>query len=188
MRIPTILLIAIAALIVLNFGFIYSGLFNVAADNPHWGLTHQLIESVRDHSIKAAARSVNALPALDNPQLIAMGAQEYDEMCTGCHLAPGMEETEMRAGLYPKPPNFSKEPLDLKPAETFWVIKHGLKMTGMPAWGLTHDDQRLWSMVAIVRKLPQLSQSQYQALIKQGGDSEHHEHGHSQDETAGQEH
>src|SRR3546814_1099025 len=54
-------------------------------------------------------------------------------MCTGCHLAPGMSETEMSRGLYPAPPDLTKTTVEA--AEAFWVIKHGIKASGMPAWG-----------------------------------------------------
>jgi len=46
------------------------------------------------------------------------------------------------------------------------VVKHGIKMTGMPAWGVTHDDDLLWDVVAFVRKLPELTPEQYEALVK----------------------
>ena len=55
---------------------------------------------------------------------------------------------------------------ELTPAEQFWVVKHGLKMTGMPAWGVTHDDELLWDVVAFLRKLPELSADQYRALVE----------------------
>lgn len=173
MKLMKIVLALVALLIVATLGFVYAGVFNVAADDPHWGLTQRMLEATRDHSIVSLARDVEAPPKLDDPALIAAGAQEYAEMCTGCHLAPGMEDTEMRTGLYPKPPKLSEPGARRKPAETFWVIKHGLKMTGMPAWGLTHDDQRIWSMTAFVQKLPELSQVQYEALIEQGGGAGH---------------
>jgi hypothetical protein len=47
-----------------------------------------------------------------------------------------------------------------------WIIKHGVKTTGMPAWGITHDDELLWDVVAFLRKLPELTAEQYQALVK----------------------
>ena len=50
-------------------------------------------------------------------------------MCVDCHLAPEQKDPEIRPGLYPKPPNLSEQCVDPKTA--FWVIKHGLKMTGM---------------------------------------------------------
>ena len=46
----------------------------------------------------------------------------------------------------------------------FWIVKHGIKASGMPSWGPTHDDQRIWAMVAFLQKLPQLTPEQYQIL------------------------
>lgn len=184
MRLIKISAAIVVVLLVAGLGFVYGGVFNVAADDPHWGLTQRLLEATRDRSIVKQARGIEVPPRLDDPAMVATGAQEYAEMCTGCHLAPGMKDTEMRTGLYPKPPNLSKPGARRSPEETFWVIKHGLKMTGMPAWGLTHDDQRIWTMVAFVQKLPGLSPSQYQALIEQG-DGPGHTHG---DEMPGHSH
>ena len=166
--------IALAVLVAAGLLFMLSGLFDVAADDPHWRVTERFIEAARDRSIALAARSVDPSPALDDPCSIALGARDYDEMCTGCHLAPGANETELRTGLYPNPPNLALHPLDRKPAETFWIVKHGLKFTGMPAWGLTHDDRRLWSIVAFLQKLPAMSPSAYRELV--GAPTEHHHH------------
>jgi len=90
---------------------------------------------------------------------------EYSEMCSGCHLAPGMERTEISGGLYPRAPELRRG-TDLTPAEQFWIIKHGVKQTGMPAWGVTHDDELLWDVVAFVRKLPELTAEQYETMVK----------------------
>jgi len=90
-------------------------------------------------------------------------------MCSGCHLAPGLEKTEISQGLYPSAPELSRGN-DLTPAEQFWVLKHGIKMTGMPAWGPTHDDDLLWDIVAFVQKLPTLSPEQYQTIVKSSGE------------------
>ena len=86
-------------------------------------------------------------------------------MCSGCHLAPGMKRTEISQGLYPRAPELRRGS-HLTPAEEFWVVKHGIKMTGMAAWGVTHDDDLLWDIVAFLRKLPELSADQYQTLVK----------------------
>lgn len=181
-----ITLITLAALLVVGLGLIYAGAFNVAADDPHWGITYRLMETTRERSVATRANSVPAPPALDDPQLIAMGAEHYAEMCTGCHLAPEMRETEMRAGLYPKPPNLVEHDMHRSPQETFWIIKHGLKMTGMPAWGATHDDQSIWGLVAFVRKLPELSPDAYRELVAQaGGGHSHDDEGHSHGDEAG---
>jgi mono/diheme cytochrome c family protein len=86
-------------------------------------------------------------------------------MCSGCHLAPGMEKTEISRGLYPMAPELRRA-VHLTPAEEFWVVKHGVKMSGMPAWGVTHNDEILWDIVAFLQKLPELTPDQYQALVR----------------------
>lgn len=169
--------IALISLIVVGVGFIFSGAYNVAADDPHWGATRWLLETARERSV-AARSSVATIPSLDDEKLIAMGAGHYAEMCTGCHLAPDLQDSELRAGLYPQPPNLVEHGRDHSPEETFWIIKHGFKMTGMPAWGRTHDDRSIWAMVAFLRKLPSLSPQAYRALVGQSANEhDHDEHG-----------
>lgn len=121
------------------------------------------METARDQSIEHYASAVTVPPNLNDPQLILKGAGQYAAMCTGCHLAPGKAHSEIRPGLYPQPPNLSKMHVD--PREAFWVIKHGLKMTAMPAWGTGHDDATIWSMVAFLQKLPDMSAAQYKAIV-----------------------
>jgi hypothetical protein len=86
-------------------------------------------------------------------------------MCAGCDLAPGMTRTEISRGLYPRAPELQRGS-DLTAAEQFWVVKHGIKATGMPAWGVTHSDEMLWDVVAFLKRLPELTSDQYQALVK----------------------
>ncbi len=172
----TLMTIAVTLLICVlsGLGLMYAGAFSVAADEPHWGLTSKLLETARERGVERGARGI-ALPAdLADAKLISSGAAEYAEMCASCHLAPGVKETELRAGLNPQPPDFSAA-VNGTPAEQFWVIKHGIRMTGMPAWGLTHDDQRLWSLVAFLQKLPGLSASDYRALVDSAEGGHHHD-------------
>ena len=157
--------------------FVYSGVFDVAADVPHSELTARLIEAVRDRSIAVRIRDIQ-VPALDDPHLIAEGAEHYAAMCAECHLAPGVDKTDLREGLYPAPPNLTKH-IAASAAEMFWVVKHGIKMSAMPAWGKTHDDHSIWGIVAFVQKIPELTPEQYQALVKPGDKSDHHDHQHS---------
>ena len=167
------------------FAFVYSGEFNVAADEPHWDITTRAMAAVRDRSVTVGAAQLTA-PNLADPELIALGAEHYSAMCAGCHLAPGMGETELNRGLYPKPPDLSQHG-DHSPAESFWIIKHGLKMSGMPAWGVTHDDDSIWGMVAFLQKLPTLDVAGYVALTEDadGGGHEHGDHNRSDSEDGG---
>ena len=156
---------------------VYSGVFNVAADEPHSTPVYWLLESVRDRSIAAHARGI-AIPPLTAPAMITAGGADYNEMCTGCHLKPGVEESELASAMYPRPPSLAQGK-HRDPAETFWIVKHGIKMSGMPAWGATHDDQRLWAMVAFLQQLPRLTPAQYQILTaREDTDQETHMRGH----------
>jgi mono/diheme cytochrome c family protein len=144
---------------------IYAGLYNIAADVPHTQPVYWLLETAREHSVAARARDVVVPNNLDDANRISRGAGQYAEMCSSCHLAPGMKRTEISQGLYPRAPEL-RHRSDLTPAEQFWIIKHGVKMTGMPAWGVTHDDELLWDVVAFVRKLPELTPEQYETMVK----------------------
>jgi mono/diheme cytochrome c family protein len=144
---------------------IYFGCYNVAADTPHAQIVYRLLEFVRDRSIAVRAKDLAIPSDLTDPQRISRGAGQYDEMCVGCHLAPGMKRTEIGRGLYPRAPDLRRSSRPTA-AEDFWVVKHGIKMTGMPAWGVTHDDDLLWDVVAFLRKMPDLTSDEYQALVK----------------------
>jgi mono/diheme cytochrome c family protein len=152
--------------IIAYFVVAYTGAYAVGADVPHWGVTKHAIGFLREHTIEKRAADITP-PPLDDPALVKEGAEHYAQMCTGCHLAPGMTESELRDGLYPRPPNLTRFAPD--PAESFWIIKHGLKMTAMPAWGKTHDDQKIWAMVAFLQKQPKMSASEYRGLIANAG-------------------
>jgi len=170
------LLLIAAGIVGLVAAFLYSGVFDIAADVPHAVFVRKILETARDRSIAVRARHI-AVPALDAPQLIAGGAKDYAEMCTGCHLAPDYQDSELREGLYPKPPKLT-ERVRVTPSEMYWVIKHGIKLTGMPAWGPTHSDERIWGLVAFLQKLPDLTHDQYHTLVgaHHGADQEHHHH------------
>lgn len=163
---PSLTFLAIAAVAALTAaaGFIYFGAYNIGADEPHTPAVYSLLDSLRERSIAVRSRNI-AIPAdLASPARIATGAGLYTEMCSGCHLGPGVERSEMSQGLYPKAPELARGD-DLTPAQQFWIIKHGVKLSAMPAWGKTHPDPLIWDMVAFVRKLPGMTPEQYRAAI-----------------------
>jgi mono/diheme cytochrome c family protein len=162
--------VSFAAVLILAIGglvgfFIGAGVYNIAADAPHTRPVFWLLETLRDRSIAVRGRGIAPPADLGSANRVSVGAGLYAEMCSGCHLAPGMERTEISQGLYPQAPELSRG-LAHTPGEEFWVIKHGVKLTAMPAWGRTHSDDLIWDMVAFLRKLPSLSRAQYQAAVK----------------------
>jgi len=144
--------------------FVYAGVYNIGADAPHWRFVSDTLETLRDRSIAVSARGIVPPKDLDDPKRISAGAGLYNEMCTGCHLGPGLERSELSQGLYPTAPELARAD-DLSPAEQFWTIKHGVKLTAMPAWGKTHNDELIWDMVAFLRHLPKMSPARYKAAV-----------------------
>lgn len=182
--------IVILVLLALGAGvFVWSGLYNIGADDPHMRATYTLLETLRERSIDSRASKLT-VPDLSDPAKAIQGAGNYNAMCVGCHLAPGMEESELSKGLYPAPPNLTKEPVDV--AHAFWVIKHGIKASGMPAWGKSMSDEYIWNMAAFLQVLPTLDDAKYDDMVKRsgghshgGGESGHH-HSHGEALGAGE--
>jgi mono/diheme cytochrome c family protein len=142
--------------------FVGSGLYNIGADDHHSRPVLAIIETLRERSIGARAAAI-AVPRLEDPASIATGAARYSALCAGCHLAPGVTKSDLRAGLYPHPPNLAQE--DVRdPRRAFWTIKHGIKMSAMPAWGKSLDDATIWDIVAFLRQMPTVSSETYQQL------------------------
>jgi len=182
-----IMLVAVLLLIGLaGMGYMYSGAFNVAATSKDSALLSWILETTRESSIESRAEDIKPLEEaeLNKPEMLSEGFEHYNEMCVVCHGAPGVDAGEAREGLNPKPPLLAKlKDVSTDPAnELFWIIKNGIKMTAMPAWGPTHSDEKIWAMTAFVRKLPTMTPAEYQTMREQMKASGHsHESGHSHD-------
>ena len=168
--------IAVVAVVAIGgLGFIYSGVYPMGADDPHIKPVYWALETLRERSVAFRASRIE-VPPLDDPDMLLTGGADYNDMCAGCHLKPGKKSSEMSAGLYPQPPNLSlgadghagheggHGDVNASAARQFWIIKHGIKASGMAAFGATHDDARIWAMVAFLQKLPTLDATQYQIL------------------------
>lgn len=162
--------VALAALI-------YTGAYDVSAAREDPGLVRWALISVRESSVERRARDV-PVPPLEGEVRLERGFRSYREMCVVCHGRPGGERSPLAQGLNPPAPDLSRPDHDMSPAELFWVMKNGIRMTGMPAWGQTHSDAELWDLVAFVKALPSMSSAQYGALDRRlppGHDDDHHD-------------
>ena len=175
--------IFIAGLILLLGGFvvIYTGMYNVAATDPHWPVTRWVLETARIRSIKAHAADVQAPPGLDDPAKITMGVEHFAAHCAVCHGAPCVPKGDIAHGLYPPPPDLAVTAKLYSGGEMFWIIKHGIKMTGMPAWA-DHSNEEVWATVAFLRKLPGMTPEEYATLVIQSmqAGGHHHDSDHGQ--------
>jgi mono/diheme cytochrome c family protein len=143
--------------------FFFGGFFNVAASEDDPDIVNWAIEHVRDASI---GRHATVMPtgSLEDQALVQAGAKSFSQRgCVHCHGGPGVEWSKFSEGLNPGPPDL-KDVVDDPPQELFWVIKNGIKMTGMPSFGkIEVPDPEIWSIVAFVKKLKTISDADYKA-------------------------
>ncbi|HWF94529.1 MAG TPA: cytochrome c [Xanthobacteraceae bacterium] len=146
--------------------FFFGGFFNVAASHPDPDPVNWVLEHVRAASI---ARHATDQPtgSLNDPAVIQAGAKNFSQRgCVNCHGGPGVDWAKFSEGLNPGPPDLKDVVGDMLPQELFWVIKNGIKMTGMPSFGASDPpvpDPDIWSMVAFLKKLPAVSEDDYKA-------------------------
>lgn len=156
-----------------------TGIVAVGADTPHHPVVYDLLEFARERAIARHSAGITAPADLDKPERLRRGAGNYAAMCAGCHLAPGLADSEIRRGLYPTPPNLAAGAQDpgsrRDAARDFWIIKHGIKASAMPAWSKGGmDDAAIWDLAALVQTLPGLSKMAYEQLVAA---SDGHVHG-----------
>jgi mono/diheme cytochrome c family protein len=178
MRIVVQTLFSVLGLVVLAAAaFMYSGIYDVAATRPHWRLTYWVMQTVRVHSVKTHAAGITPPPWINEDARVIDGTTHYAAHCASCHGAPGVPRGDIAEGLYPTPPDLTDVARRYTPGELFWVLKNGIKMSGMPSWS-DHGDDELWVTVAFLEKLPFLAEPDYARLVMQsmtqGG---HHSHG-----------
>ncbi|HEX9462755.1 MAG TPA: cytochrome c [Alphaproteobacteria bacterium] len=160
----TTVAVAYGILVAGGIAFVYSGLYDVAATAPHWAVTYRLMETVRVRSIKVHASGIQSPAGLDDEAKLLMGTDHFAAHCAVCHGAPGVPKGDIAHGLYPAPPDLAGAAKAYTPAELFWILKNGIKMTGMPAWN-DHSDDELWATVAFLERLPTMTDADYAKLI-----------------------
>jgi len=156
------IIVGIAALV-----FFFGGFFNVAATNPEpapvsWALVKVRMASVDRHATDQPPSGY------DTPEKVQAGAKAYAARgCTNCHGAPGVEWQKFSEGLRPDPPDLKEIVPQREPRQLFFVVKNGINMTGMPSFGATGmDDTEVWSVVAFLKKLPDVKEDDYKKWVQ----------------------
>ncbi len=157
----------LAVLIAGLFIYIESGAYDISQLTPHNGLTRKIIGITTHNSIRKRMKDIAVPTNLKDSSVLVTGFKHYNEMCVICHGAPGIDRSEMARGLYPKPPLLYKHGEEDAAQEFFWIIKNGIKMTSMPAFEPTHNDNEIWAMAGFVtQKLAKMTPEEYQEWIK----------------------
>ena len=147
---------------------VYSGAYNVAATEDHASFVRWAFDTTFQNSVARRAPEPEQ-PLAITQEALAAGASAYKSTCQHCHAGPGAERASWASGMRPRPPHLAEAAVRWKLSEVFWIAKHGVKMTGMPAFGPTHDDRTLWSIAAFVKQLPAMTPQEYAALGEEAG-------------------
>jgi len=168
-------ILALFVLAAAGVGIVLSGAYNVAATAPHTRVGAWLLDTAKRRSIAVRGSSVQTPQQLTEEQALR-GFKEFNEMCVTCHGAPGKAPSEAGKGLLPQPPDLAQAVPSWDRPHLFWIVKNGIKMTGMPAFGPTHEDSEIWDIVAFIERLPTMTAEQYSRLA--GAPKTPHTHTH----------
>jgi len=180
----------VIVLVVLAAGallFAWSGFYSIAATEHHWPITKSFIALLRDRSVEVRSGEIKP-PDLNAPTLAEAAFPHYHGMCRLCHGAPGYPPEEFAKGLYPEPPAMASGRIQksLSGAEMYWIVKHGLKMTGMPAFSPTHNEEELWGLVALAKQMPEMSPDHYQQKVEAMSSEAEMDGGHTHGNSTGE--
>jgi mono/diheme cytochrome c family protein len=151
--------LALAAALVATV-VIYGGFYNVASTRQHWQITHTVLETAMRHSVRLRSRDI-AEPPLADERMVLRGAACFRDKCVQCHGAPGVAQGDIGKSMQPIPGPLVDALHHWRPRELYWLTRHGIKMSGMPAWEYRLTDSELWDIVAFMQRLPELNAAQY---------------------------
>jgi len=163
----TVVLLGIGAMV-----FVTAGFAPISAAAGHWPVTDALLHFAMRRGVATRSIGIEA-PALDDPALVRKGAGHYASACMPCHGAPGVPRQLVPAKMTPEPPFLPRKlaHAGMSREELFWIVKHGIKFTAMPAWTTQDRDDEVWAMVALLERLPGLTPSAWQHLASGGVDA-----------------
>jgi cytochrome c553 len=154
---------ALLALAAGGFLFAWSGIYNIAASKGHWAIVEWMLRFGMSNSVELRAAMIKA-PDLRSDGLVTVGGNHYRSGCAYCHGAPGVKASPVSQSSLPPPPDLSNVSNRWNDSELFWIVKNGIKYTGMPAWTSQNRDDEVWAVVAFLKAMKTMSPDAYRAL------------------------
>ncbi|HBL43953.1 c-type cytochrome [Gimesia sp.] len=143
---------------------VVSGVIPVKASSGHWEITRWFLNFTKERSVATHSTGIK-VPDLEDRALIIKGAGHYETGCRVCHGKPDSVRPRLVSLMTPQPPDLQKIVPQREPQELFYVVKHGIKMTGMPAWPELKRDDEIWPVVAFLLQYSELDLAEYDELV-----------------------
>ena len=144
-----------------------SGVVPIKASSGHWPVTAWFLDFAKSRSVATHTLGMSA-PPLDDPALLMKGAGHYEFGCRPCHGSPTFDQPRIAAAMTPRPPDLRSTVREYDPVDLFYIVKHGIKFTGMPAWPAQERDDEVWAVVAFLQRLPEMDERGYEELAAAG--------------------
>lgn len=157
------LLLALLAGILLALAVGWSGAVNIAASSGHWKVTEWFLHWVMRNSVQTRSYWQSPKDVAD-PSGLVSAAGHFATACSACHGAPGQRPSPVMQAAMPPAPDLSVNARQWTDRQLFWILEHGVKYSGMPAWPATGREDEIRRMVAFVRRLPGMSPAEYRRL------------------------
>lgn len=141
-----------------------SGVVPIAGSSGHWPVTRWFLEFTKERSVSTHTLGMEPL-SFDEPWLVLKGAGHFETGCRSCHGAPGHPVPGVARAMLPSPPELAPRIARWDPEELFYIVKHGIKFTGMPAWPSRDRDDEVRAVVAFLLTLPDLDAEGYERLV-----------------------
>ena len=141
---------------------LYGGWYNIGATAQHFPFVYSVLEEGMKYSVRNHAEDI-AVPRLGGAEQLRLGARVYRDKCLQCHGGPGVAQSTIGMSMQPIPGPLVDATQRWKANELYWVTKHGIKMSGMPAWEYHLRDEEIWAVVAFVTVLPSMDTQAFKA-------------------------
>lgn len=143
--------------------YAWSGFVPIAASSGHSPIAYWFLDFAKENGVETQSMGISP-PPLDDRALLLKGAGHYATGCAPCHGAPGETRAVIAAQMTPEPPYLPTHLARWDAAELFWIVKHGIKYTGMPAWPVQTRDDEVWALVSFLERLPSMDAAMYQLV------------------------
>lgn len=141
-----------------------SGIIPIKASSGHWAITSWFLQFSKHRSVATHTLGMES-PPLDESGLLLKGAGTYEINCRACHGSPSVPYPRIAQQMTPRPPYLPSTIGNWEAEELFYIVKHGIKFTGMPAWPARQRDDEVWAMVAFLQKFSSLRDDEYRRLV-----------------------
>jgi thiosulfate dehydrogenase len=148
-------LAAIVAVLLASYCFVRLGFFDPRADIEVGALETRIAMPSLDAAVDRRA------PAAQNPVLptdanLSAGIKIYETNCASCHGNIRRPHGALAEALYPRAPQFLEDPPDMPENQNYYIIAHGIRLSGMPAWKQTLSEQEIWQVTTLLSHMDKL--------------------------------